>query len=124
MTLSFRILLKLNIMDSQKAKKLPHDIGGGESYEVERARAVTGHVAEDSVCAAAAPRFRVKYRDMDWRWRRREGGGGAFLTAVDVALFPDRCFPISRSISVATSIFDAPQHHFSHPKWTNAMLCG
>ena len=47
--------------------------------------------------------------------------GGAFLTAVDVALFPDRCFPISRSISVATSIFDAPQHHFSHPKWTDAL---
>ena len=69
MTLSFRILLKLNIMDSQKAQKLPHDIGGGVSYEVDRptARAVTGHVAEDSVCAAAAPRFRVKYRDMDWR---------------------------------------------------------
>ena len=25
-------------MDSQKAQKLPHDIGGGESYEVDRTR--------------------------------------------------------------------------------------
>ena len=100
-----------------------------ESYEVDqpadRATAA-GHVAEDSVFAAA-PRFRVKYWDMDRRLHRREGRReGAFLTAVDVALFPDRCshgdaFPFH-------ALFPSPpqfltrrrKHHFSHPKSTDA----
>ena len=81
MTLSFRILLKLNISVSQKAKKLPHDIGGGESYEVDRSRG-------RGLCLRRHPA--ISREVSGYGLEIASEGGGAFLTAVDVALFPDR----------------------------------